>query len=94
VAAARRIDCIEQHDRGKSARIAAISGFNADGTAWKMSESEAIREIEAGRTKFYCDMEGQAYLVVVGFDRSGAKFLKTAIDSDRPDCLLRLPRCG
>jgi isocitrate lyase len=54
---------------------------------------DAIREIEAGRTKFYCDVLGQSYLVVVGTDKTGAKFLKTAIDSDSPDCLLRLPRC-
>jgi hypothetical protein len=58
-----------------------------------MSESEAILEIETGRTKFYCDVLGQSYLVVVGTDKSGAKFLKTAIDPDSPDCLLRLPRC-
>jgi hypothetical protein len=93
VAAARRIECIRQHDSGKSTRITHVGGSNADGTPWGMSESEAIREIEAGRAKFYCDVLGQSYLVVVGTDRSGAKFLKTAIDPDSPDCLLRLPRC-
>jgi hypothetical protein len=93
VAAARRIECIRQRERGKSARVAYIAGFDSDGTPWGMQESEAIREIEAGTRKFYCDMLGQSYLVVVGADESGAKFLKAAIDSDSPDCLLRLPRC-
>jgi hypothetical protein len=93
VAAARRIECVSQHDSGESARIAHIGGFNADGTPWGMSEGEAIREIEAGRTKFYCDVHGQSYLVMVSTDKSGAKFLKTAIDSESPDCLLQLPRC-
>jgi isocitrate lyase len=93
VAAARRIDCIREHDSGKSARITHVGGTNVDGTPWEMSESEAIREIEAGRTKFYCDVLGQSYLVVVSTDKSGAKYLKTAIDADSPDCLLRLSRC-
>ena len=94
MAAARRIECIRQHDGGKSPRISHVGGSNADGAPWAMPESEAIREIEAGRAKFYCDVLGQSYLVVVGIDKAGAKFLKTAIDSDSPDCLLRLPRCG
>jgi hypothetical protein len=93
VAAARRIECIKQRDSGKNARVAYIAGLNTDGTPWGMQESEAIREMEAGSTKFYCDVLGQSYLVVVGTDKSGAKFLKAAIDSDGPDCLLRLPRC-
>jgi hypothetical protein len=70
-----------------------IGGGNADGTAWAMTEAEAIREIEAGRMKFYCDASGQSYLVVVASGKSGAKFLKAAIDGDTPACLLRLPRC-
>lgn len=93
MAAARRIECIKQRDSGKNARAAHIAGFNSDGTPWGISEAEAIREIEAGGMKFYCDVLGQSYLVVVGTDKSGAKFLKAAIDLDGPDCLLRLPRC-
>jgi hypothetical protein len=93
VAEARRIECIKERDRGPNSRIAYIGGLNSDGAPWGMSESEAIREIEAGSAKFYCDVLGQSYLVVVGIDKAGAKFLKTAIDSDRPDCLMRLPRC-
>jgi hypothetical protein len=93
VAAARRIECIRQRDSGKSTRIAHVEGSNVDGTPWGMSESEAIREIESGRTKFYCDVLGQSYLVVVGTAKSGGKFHKPAIDSDSPDCLLQLPRC-
>jgi hypothetical protein len=95
VAAARRIECIRVSDGGKSPRITHIGGFNADRTPWRMSQSDAIREIESGRAKFYCDVLGQSYLVVVGTaDKAGVKFLKTAIDPDTPDCLLRLPRCG
>jgi isocitrate lyase len=94
VAAARRIECIRQDDGRKGPRISHVGGSNADGTPWAMPESEVIREIEAGSTKFYCDVLGQSYLVVVGTDKAGAKFLKTAIDSDSPDCLLRLPRCS
>ena len=93
MAAARRIECIRLRDGGKSAPITHVGGSNADGTPWGMPAREAIREIETGRTKFYCEVLGQSYLVVVGTDNEGAKFLKTAIDSDSPDCLLRLPRC-
>ena len=93
MAAARRIECIRQDEGGKSPRISHVGGSNADGTPWAMPESEAIREIEAGRAKFYCDVLGQSYLVIVGIDKAGGKFLKTAIDADTPDCLMRLPRC-
>jgi hypothetical protein len=93
VPAARRIECIARQNHEGSERIALIGGTCADGKPWSMSEAEAIREIEAGRAKFYCEVSGQAYLVLVARDAAGAKFLKAAIDADTPECLLRLPRC-
>jgi hypothetical protein len=90
---ARRIECIARQVRGGSARVERVGGLNADSTPWSLNEAQAIREIEAGTTKFYCDAYGQSYLVVVGTDRSGVKLLKAAIDGDSPECLLRLPDC-
>jgi hypothetical protein len=74
--------------------VTRVGGLNSDGSPWSMEEAQAIRDIEAGRSKFYCDIYGQSYLVVVGTDKSGAKFLKAAIDGDSPACLLRLPDCA
>jgi hypothetical protein len=90
---ARRIECTARQTRGDAVRVTVVGGLNLDGTSWSMTEAEAIREIESGRGKFYCDVYGQSYLVVVGTDKSGVKFLKAAIDADSPTCLLRLPEC-
>ena len=93
VSSARRIECIARQTGGEGARVGRIGGLNSDGTPWSVSEAQAIQEIESGKTKFYCDVYGQSYLVVVGTDRSGIRFLKAAIDGDSPACLLRLPEC-
>jgi hypothetical protein len=90
---ARRIECIARQPRGGGARVTRVGGLDSDGTPWSMTEAQAIREIETGKMKFYCDVYGQSYLVVVGTDKSGVKFLKGAIDGDSPACLLRLPEC-
>jgi Protein of unknown function (DUF3892) len=90
---ARRIDCTSKKTRDGSRRITHIGGSGADGARWKISHEDAVRDIESGKRRYYCDAGGQSYLVVVDKDKSGAKFIKSVIDGDAPDCLLKLPDC-
>ena len=91
--AARRIECASKKSRDGRRRITHIGGSTADGRRWKVSQEDAIEEIESGKAGYYCDTGGQSYLVVVAKDKSGAKFLKSVIDVDAPDSLLKLPDC-
>jgi uncharacterized protein DUF3892 len=84
----RRITCATRKGR----RLVEVGGNEAEG--WRMSVERAIRAIESGEQVLYCTIGDQSYLVMVGLDGSGAKFLKTMIDEDEPSCLLQLPDCS
>ena len=63
------------------------------GGSWgKISEDEAIYEIESWRNTYYANINGQRadIQVVKGINR---KFLKTLIDHYIPNNLLSLPSC-
>ena len=89
--AARRIECTGKETRDGTRRITHIGGSSKDGARWKLSREDAVRDIESGKTSYYCDIGGQSYLVIVAKDKSGAKFIKAVIDGDVPECLLKLP---
>ena len=86
--AARRIECASRKTRDGSQRITHVGG-----SGWKISHEDAVRDIESGKASYYCDAGGQSYLVIVARDEAGAKFIKTVIDGDVPDSLLKLPEC-
>ncbi len=86
--------CINKSDRpNPHERILSIGGRNADGTAWKMPQPEAIRGIEAGKWEFFVRRGGHEVNVTVSVSRFGHKYLKTEADGDHPDNLLALPEC-
>ena len=91
--AARRIECASRRARDGSQRITHVGGSGKDGARWKISHEDAVRGIESGNASYYCDAGGQSYLVIVASDKAGAKFIKTVIDGDVPDSLLKLPEC-
>jgi hypothetical protein len=68
-------------------------GRNEDGTAWKVSQPDAIEGIETGKWEFYVRRGGYIVNVIVAVSRYGNKYLKTQPDGEQPDNLLSLPEC-
>ena len=87
------IRCINKSDHADPHdRILNVGGINADGTRWKLSQSEAIHSIVNDTYLFYVKRGGNITYVVIA-TQSGWKYLKTTADGDQPDHLLSLPEC-
>jgi Protein of unknown function (DUF3892) len=89
VANACRVTCISRVGQ----RISELGCTEVNGTFRKMSVDEVIRSIESGERVFYVTLEEQSYLVIVGTDRSGNKYVKTVRDDDDYTSLLELADC-
>lgn len=88
-----QVMCINKSDRqARHERIQNIGGTNPDGTRWKMPESKAISDIEAGKYAFYTRGGGETANVIIA-THLGRKYLKTDRDSTTKDNLLSLPEC-
>ena len=55
--------------------------------------NDAIGKIESGESAFVVQAARRTVSVIVAVSRSGQKYLKTEMDGDQPDTLLRLPEC-
>jgi len=94
MAESRQIRCINKTDRYNAhERIRNVGGTKSDGTGWKMSQPDAIAEIESGRMSFYVSEGGRTVRVIVAKTAAGHKYLKTEADGEQPDNLLSLPEC-
>ena len=90
-----RIDCVTKRDRpNPHERITHVGGANSDGSRWKLSQEDAIRDIERGKYAFYVVVNRRRVNVVVAVSRYGNKYLKTEADGVQPNNLLNLPECG
>jgi Protein of unknown function (DUF3892) len=89
VANACRVTCISR----AADRITALGCTDANGTFRTLTLEEVVRSIEAGEQVFYVTLEDQSYLVIVGTDRSGNKYVKTVRDDDDYTSLLELADC-
>lgn len=86
--------CIKKSDRSNPhERITHIGGRNPDGTAWKLTQQDAIAGIEGGKWTFYVSRGGRTVNVIVSTSKYGNKYLKTENDGEQPDNLLSLPEC-
>jgi len=88
-----RIRCINKTDRlNPHERIRNVGGVNSDGSRWKQSQEQTIREIEAGEWDFFVTEGGRTVNVIVA-THNGNKYIKTEADGIHPDNLLALPEC-
>ncbi len=88
-----QIQCIRKSDRqNPHERIQAVGGINPDGSRWRLTESEAIAGIRAGKWRFWTSGGGQSVWVMIAM-HLGRPYLKTEPDGVQPDNLLALPEC-
>lgn len=94
MASQHEVKCVNKTDRqNPHERIKAIGGVNPNGTNWKLSQEDAIRDIEAGTYKFFVKSGGRIVDVIVAISRYGNKYLKTAADGANSNNLLSLYEC-
>ena len=94
MASRHEVLCIRKTDRtNPHERITHIGGRNGDGTAWKITQEDAIAGIESGKWTFYVSRGGNTVNVVVAVSRWDHKYIKTEADGEQPDNLLSLPEC-
>jgi len=87
------IKCIDKNKQfDPDNRITRIGGV-LKGEPWSLSQAEAIARIESGTHKFWVSVGGISSWIVVATSSSGNKYIKTNIDREHPENLLRLPAC-
>jgi Protein of unknown function (DUF3892) len=90
--ARHEIKCINKTDRSNPhERIQNVGGVRASGAAFKISQPNAISEIERGE-QFFVSRGGHTVDVIVSV-HNGNKYIKTKADGVQPDNLLALPEC-
>lgn len=94
MASRHQVRCINKSDRyDPHERILSIGGVNPDGARWKLSQQQAITDIEAGKYAFFVIADRREVDVIVAESRFGNKYLKTRADGEQPNNLLSLPEC-
>jgi len=90
-----RIRCVVKTDRtGAHERIYSVGGVKPDGSHWKLTQDQAISDIEDGTYVLYIERPaGHRTDVIVAVNADGSKYLKTMADGEQPDNLLYLPTC-
>jgi Protein of unknown function (DUF3892) len=92
VASIAQIKCINRTERmDHHERISHVGGY--EGSQWKLTLNDAIGKIESGESAFVVRAARRRVSVFVAVSPSRQKYLKTELDGDQPDTLLRLPEC-
>ncbi|MCP3402831.1 MULTISPECIES: DUF3892 domain-containing protein [unclassified Bradyrhizobium] len=88
-----RILCINKTDRmNPHERIENVGGEYSNGSRWKQSVNQTIKDIESGEWEFYVEEGGLTNGLIVA-EHNGHKYIKTAADDIQPDNLLSLGEC-
>jgi hypothetical protein len=69
---AYQIECVTKTPDGE---IAALAGRDGEGRAWRLSRSELMREIAAGRITCYVAFEDHAHLVTLNRETGGKRLV-------------------
>jgi hypothetical protein len=94
VATNAQVHCINKQDRpNPHERIINIGGIWTDGLRWKITQQQAISDIEAGKYAFWVSVKGTSVWIVVAVSRFGNKYLKTQNDGEDQNNLLSLQEC-
>ncbi|HYE76402.1 MAG TPA: DUF3892 domain-containing protein [bacterium] len=72
-------------------RITHVGGTTG-GQHWKVSQQQAIQDIETGKYPLWVSANGKSVWVEVAH-RNGKKYLKTGADGAEPNNLLSLSEC-
>ncbi len=89
-----QIKCINKSDRpNPHERIINIGGTNPDGSRWRLTQQQAIADIESGKYRFFVSVNGNSVWVIVATSKYDNKYLKTESDGEQPNNLLSLPEC-
>ncbi|WP_158817054.1 DUF3892 domain-containing protein [Methylocapsa sp. S129] len=87
------IRCINKgYGRSPHERILNVGGVNEDGSHWKQSQQQTIKEIEEGSWEYYSQLVWRRDRIVVA-TYLGYKYIKAAGDDIQPNTLLSLPEC-
>lgn len=92
--ASKEVKCITKRDRNnRHERISHIGGdWGNYGVRIKITEEEAIRQIESGESSFHVRAGVYDAKVIIS-THLGRKYLKTERDTTFIDNLLHLPEC-
>ncbi|WP_445222173.1 DUF3892 domain-containing protein [Bradyrhizobium sp. Pa8] len=88
-----RIHCINKTDKmNPHERIESVGGVYPNGSRWRQSVSQTIKDIESGEWEFYIEEDGIVVGLIVA-THDGQKYIKTAADDIHPNNLLLLAEC-
>ena len=88
----KEVSCIVKREHhNPHERIQAIGGIH-NGSRWKRSEDDAIRDIKNGTYEYFVSQGGRTAKVIVA-KHNEREYLKTENDGYSPDNLLSLSSC-
>lgn len=94
MAKTQTITCINKDDRNDPYEsITHVGGKNSDGTSWKETQQQIIKDIDSGEWEYYVGTGSNRVRVVTAESPYGNRYIKTEADDTTSNNLLSLPEC-